>query len=325
MTVADLLGRWDLFSHFTAPQLEQLAPCVSLGRRAEGETILRLGDQTLEAYVIASGAVAIQRDTPYGVFSFARLGPGDLFGETAFVDRLARSNDVVAVVPCDLLRLDPSPVVRLIESDRGLGTALYWTFWKSLSKKLRDTNDKLGRFFSESAPPPPAAGPVGGAPGPDFRVDLQAKRQVFVEQRLSSLEINFLASLSREVKLGAGELIFREGDEGDSLYVVLEGRVMISKMIPGAGEEALAFLERGDYFGEMALIDKQPRSADAKADSGGAVVLAIPGDVLEGILDIHSKVSSPRLLRVLCSMVAHRLRELDDKIAGWFMLSGGTA
>ena len=64
------------------------------------------------------------------------------------------------------------------------------------------------------------------------------------------------------------------------MYVVLEGRVMISKYIPGAGEEALAFLERGDYFGEMALIDNQPRSADAKAHDGGAVVLAIPRDVL---------------------------------------------
>lgn len=325
MTIAQILGRWEPFSHFTAPQLEQLAPCVSLGRCAAGETVLRLGDPTLEAYVIESGAVAIQRDTPYGVFSFARLEAGELFGETAFVDRLTRSNDAVAVESCELLRLNPVTLGSLIAGDRGLGTALYWTFWKSLSRKLRDTNDKLARFFSESAPPMPIETPPGGTPGPDFRVDLEAKRQVFVEQRLSNLEINFLASLSREVKLGPGELIFREGDEGDSLYVVLEGRVMISKMIPGAGEEALAFLERGDYFGEMALIDKQPRSADAKADSGGAVVLAIPGDVLEGILDIHSKVSSPRLLRVLCTMVAHRLRELDDKIAGWFMLSGGTA
>ena len=52
------------------------------------------------------------------------------------------------------------------------------------------------------------------------------------------------------------------------MYVVLEGRIMISKYIPGAGEEALAFLERGDYFGEMALIENQPRSADAKSDGG---------------------------------------------------------
>ncbi|MGD2115412.1 MAG: cyclic nucleotide-binding domain-containing protein, partial [Acidobacteriota bacterium] len=113
-----------------------------------------------------------------------------------------------------------------------------------------------------------------------------------------------------------------EGDAGATMYVVLEGQIMISKNIPGAGDEALAFLERGDYFGEMALIDNKPRSADARAHDRGAVVLAIPGDVLSGILDIQ-KVSSLRLLKILCTLVAKRLRELDDKLVGWFILAGG--
>ncbi len=73
----------------------------------------------------------------------------------------------------------------------------------------------------------------------------------------------------------------------------------------------------------MALIDNEPRSADAKAHDGGAVVLIIPRDVLAGILDIQ-KVSSLRLLKILCTLVAGRLRELDDKIVGWFILAGGS-
>ena len=124
------------------------------------------------------------------------------------------------------------------------------------------------------------------------------------------------------MKFGPDEFIFREGEEGDHLYIVLAGRVMISKEIVGAGEEALAFLERGDYFGEMALIDNKPRSADAKAHSEGAVVLAIPSEVLEGILDIQ-KVSSLRLLRILCSLISKRLREIDDKLVGWFIFNAG--
>ena len=107
------------------------------------------------------------------------------------------------------------------------------------------------------------------------------------------------------------------------MYVVLDGRVMISKDIPGAGEEALAFLERGDYFGEMALIDRKPRSADAKAADRGAVVLSIPRHVVEGILDIH-KVSSISLLRILCGMIAQRLRDLDEKLVGWYIIGGGS-
>ena len=121
--------------------------------------------------------------------------------------------------------------------------------------------------------PPNAEPALGGEQAAEFRVDLASKRKLFQEQKLSSMEINFLTTLSKERKIGANQVIFREGDDGNEMFVVLEGRIMISKFIPGAGEEALAFLERGDYFGEMALIDKETRSADAKAHEGGAVVL----------------------------------------------------
>ena len=57
-------------------------------------------------------------------------------------------------------------------------------------------------------------------------------------------------------------------------------------------------------------------------EEGGAVVLAIPREVLNGILDIH-KLSSLRLLKILCTLIASRLRELDDKIIGWHILAGG--
>lgn len=323
MKLADRLMRWDAFSHFSRPQLEALEGCVAMTRYPGGEPILKEGDATLDAYLIENGKVRIQRDTPYGGYTLATLGPGDLFGETAFVDRDTRSGDAVAEADTQLLGFQSTTLRSLLEGDRRLALALYWTFWKSLSRKLRRTNARLEYFFSEGGRPeggilPPPGGEAGG----DFRVDLASKRKLFEEQRLSSLEINFLTTLSQERKLAPGEDLFHEGDLGDEMYVVLEGRVMIYKDIPGAGEEALAFLERGDYFGEMALIDREPRSASARADESGAVVLAIPGEVLSGILDI-GKPSSLPLLKLLCSLVAKRLRELDDKLVGWFILAGG--
>ncbi|HEX2165267.1 MAG TPA: cyclic nucleotide-binding domain-containing protein [Thermoanaerobaculia bacterium] len=323
MTVASLLRPWECFSHFTDAQLDRLATCVSRRHYDDGAAVLRHGDPSQEAYAIEAGGVAIQRSTPYGDFRLATLGPGELFGETSYVDGGERSGDAVTLGGCDVLAIDPEALAALVADDPALHLALYWTFWKSLSSKLRRTNERLTRFFSESGTSPAAVDrPAATSETAAFRVALEDKRRVFEEQRLSGLEINFLASLSKEKKLAAGEPIFHEGDPGDAMYVVLDGRVMISKFIPGAGEEALAFLERGDYFGEMALIDRQPRSADAKADAGGAVVLAIPREVLEGILDIR-KVSSLRLLKLLCSLVARRLRELDEKIVGWYIIAGG--
>ena len=318
----DILRRWDIFAHFTDEQLAQLAACATRIEYPDSTTIVQEGEPSQEAYLIERGGVRIQRKTPYGLFSLAALQPGTLFGETAFVDRIPRSGSAVTSGDTELVSLNPEALAALMEQDPRFKLALYWTFWKSLSSKLRQTNENLTQFFSETGKPPSTAAATPQEAAGEFHVDLASKRKLFQEQKLSNLEINFLTSLSRERKYGPNQVIFREGELGNEMYVVLEGRVMISKYIPGAGEEALAFLERGDYFGEMALIDNQPRSADAKAHDGGAVVLAIPRDVLNGILDIN-RLSSLSLLKILCNLVATRLRELDDKIIGWFILAGG--
>jgi CRP/FNR family transcriptional regulator, cyclic AMP receptor protein len=324
LTTEQNLRRWESFSHFTDAQVEKLARCAEHRLLPAGTTVIKEGETTSDAFVIAAGGVRIQRKTPYGLFTLATLSPGQLFGETGFVDGHSRSGDAVTIAETELLALDGGALARRIEGDQGFSVALYWTFWKSLSAKLRQTNEQLSRFFSETGKPAAAQPPTAKIATGEFHVDLADKRKLFQEQKLSSLEINFLSSLSREKKFAPYQPIFREGEPGHEMYVLLEGKVMISKFIPGAGEEALAFLERGDYFGEMALIDNAARSADAKAHEGGAVVLAIRREVLEGILDIN-KVSSPRLLKILCTLVAGRLRELDDKIIGWFILAGGSA
>ena len=318
-----LLRRWEQFAHFSDPQLEVLAEAISRTHLPAGTTFLKEGAPGTDAFLIESGSVRIQRSTPYGMFSLANLQPGDLFGETCFIDGAARSGDAVAIADTELLDLDPAVLAPLLDGDQRLALAIYWMFWKSLSRKLRLTNQKLSQFFGAGAHPQTAQTAMPRDATGEFRIDLASKRKLFQEQKLSTLEINFLSSLSREKKLAPNKVLFREGEVGEEMYVVLDGRVMISKYIQGAGEEALAFLERGDYFGEMALIDNEPRSADAKADAGGAVVLAIPREVLNGILDINRSVSSLRLLKILCMLVARRLRELDDKIIGWFILAGG--
>jgi len=321
MRAPERLSSFALFDHFTAEQLERLAQSATLVRFPGGATVIKEGDAAQDAFVVHKGRVRIKRDTAYGSFELARLAEGDLFGESSFVDQAPRSVDAVTEQASELFQINLAGLQSAADQDPKFATALWWLFWRSLSQKLRTTNDKLTKFF-ESGVTLPAEVPPAREPTGSFRLQIDQKQDLFQEQKLSRMEIHFLASLSKERQLKSGEVLFREGDQGDAMYVVLDGRVRISKQIPGAGEEALAFMERGDWFGEMALIDNQPRSAEATAHDGGAVVLAVPRDVVAGLLDIR-KVSSVRLLRILCALLAKRLREIDDKLVGWYILSGG--
>jgi len=312
------------FAHFRPAELAALAAIAESRAIAASTTVIRRGEESFDVFLVDRGLVEIQRQTPYGQFTLAQLGHGHLFGEASFIDAAGRSTDAIARTDAALIAIPFSALRALVARDQKVAVGLYWAFWKSLSLKLRRTNDQLGRFFPHT-PKGDAASPLLPKPVTgEFRIDIREKRELFAEQRLSPLEINFLTSLSKERKLKPGQILFHEGDPGDAMYVVLGGRILISKFISGAGEEALAFLERGDYFGEMALIDQAPRSAQARAHDGGAVVLAIPGEVVNGLLDVN-KVSSLPLLKILCALVTKRLRELDDKIVGWYILSGGAA
>ncbi len=320
----ETLNDHELFSHLSPEQREQLFRSVSEVRSPAGHTLVARDEGSREIYLLIEGSLRVWASTPIGDFEFTKLRAGDLFGEVNYIDRLGRMGEVQALSDARLMVFDHSSLTALADLDPKFERALYWCFWKSLSAKLRAANLHLARFFSPgvtagSRTQPPASAPVAS----DARVDMAARRNLFREQRLPSMEINFLSSLATEKSYGPGEMIFEEGSTGDMMYVVAEGQVMISKSIHGAGEEALSFLKRGDYFGEMSLIDKQPRSADAKAHPElGAIVLGLRNDVVEQILDID-RLSSIRLLKILCRMAAERLRKINEKLLGWHLVSGG--
>jgi len=323
----DLLRQLSALSHFSLEQFDLLAKAAQVVNAPAGQVVVKHGDSGADLYGVLRGNLEIRRDTPYGLFKLARLHPGELFGETNFIDSGERSTDVVADSDCELAVFDAARLREICSEHQHFELALYWAMWGSASKKLRITNRMLAHYFSREQPSLGDQATSVGVPkkrGERFSVDSRTKRDMFLELGLSHMEANFMATLSHEERFGPDETIFREGAPGDKLYTILNGRVRISKNIPGTGEEALAILGRGDIFGEMALIDGRPRSADAVAHDAGAELLVIQDPVLAGLLDID-KLSSPRLLKVLCRNVAKRLRVLDEKIVGWFMLSGGNS
>lgn len=323
MSIAKKLRGCEIFAPFNDDLLTSLASCGTIRRFQPDQEIFTQGSRAEAFYAIIKGAVRLQRSTQLGPFTLATMNRGELFGERLLMEPRERTLGATAETRSELVALDLTRLRAAADARPSFEMALAWTLWESLCLKLRASNMRLAEFFASDATPKEEQAPVGESPQRGgFRIDMAAKRDLFNEQRLSPMEINFLASLSREESYGPAEMIFREGEPGESMYVVLDGTVLISKFIPGGGDEGLAFLGRGEYFGEMAVLDRLPRSASASAHTSGAVVLEIPRGVVRGLLDIE-KASSTRLLRLLCSLASQRLLEIDDKLVGWFLLSAG--
>src|SRR3972149_2163102 len=92
---------------------------------------------------------------------------------------------------------------------------------------------------------------------------LEGLSKIDLFQGLPRDHLTRVAAIGQEKEYRKNETIFSEGDKGDTFYLILDGAVRISRIVPGMGEEALAVLRSTAYFGEMSLIDDAPRSAHA--------------------------------------------------------------
>jgi CRP/FNR family transcriptional regulator, cyclic AMP receptor protein len=146
-------------------------------------------------------------------------------------------------------------------------------------------------------------------------------KKVNLFETLSVDELEKIEKISRIEAFAKDAIIFKEGDPGDRCYVITNGDVRISKFILNIGEEALAILKPGDYFGEMALIDNFPRSAHAIANTDVAL-LAISKTDLDKIL-IMDRELGYKLLWAFTKTLSKRLRETNEKMASFLAMSGG--
>ena len=142
------------------------------------------------------------------------------------------------------------------------------------------------------------------------RVDQLRKVGLFAGLKPEALDL--IAQVATEESHALGTKIFQHGDAGDKLYLILEGKVRISREVPGMGEEALAVLGPGQVFGEMALLDESPRSADARVHERCSL-LAIPKDGFDDLLFLHKDLAY-EVLWCIVRMLVRRLRETTDKL-----------
>lgn len=149
-------------------------------------------------------------------------------------------------------------------------------------------------------------------------LDISLLREIDLFRSMSDRSLGELIPLTSTVTVKPGAVIFNEGDVGDAMYMILSGEVRISKNIHGVGEEALAFLKEGAYFGEMALVgEESQRSAAAIAADTTELAKLTRKDFL-ALID-RDKEIGVEVLWSFVNTLSNRLRESNERIAFFAM------
>ena len=143
---------------------------------------------------------------------------------------------------------------------------------------------------------------------PPLRTSLEEQlRKIQLFAGLDDESLKLLSGRCRRRKFGAGEALFHEGDPGSTLYIVLSGCVIIQRVTKDMETVHIAQRNAGEHFGEMALFDDLPRSADAETGAACELLL-LDGRDLRQFLEAHPQVAW-NIIRALSA----RLRENSDQ------------
>ena len=113
-----------------------------------------------------------------------------------------------------------------------------------------------------------------------------------------------------ETRLRRGEVLFHEGDAGDKLYIVTDGKVKLGRTSSDGRENLLAILGPGQMFGELSLFDPGPRSATVTAVTDTRVLPRCPTTTC-----CAGSTAGPAVARGLLAQLAGRLRRANDVVA----------
>ena len=205
-----------------------------LGRESEclrlsaGDVLFEEGDVDDALYIVASGTLQMVATLGSGCQQpLATFGPGDCVGETVALFHRPRQTTVHASTPAQVMKLSLSVLAMLFDRH------------PSVHKELRRlASQRLLSFHLASSP------------------------------LLADLDMDSLRTLDAEanwIRLTGGEILFREGDPSDSLYLVVCGRLEITVSRAAGVPETLAHIGRGGWVGEMGLLNGAPRSATVRA------------------------------------------------------------
>ncbi|MBM4371758.1 MAG: cyclic nucleotide-binding domain-containing protein [Deltaproteobacteria bacterium] len=126
---------------------------------------------------------------------------------------------------------------------------------------------------------------------------------------LTRPELDEIVAISRLLKVGREATVIREGEIGNSMYIIVSGRVRVLKEVRAGEQKTLATLGAGEVFGEMALIDRYPRSASVVTLTN-TVLYQLDLDRFNSLRDAW-RPAAFKVLRQLAPVLCRRIRSMD--------------
>jgi CRP-like cAMP-binding protein/Fe-S-cluster-containing hydrogenase component 2 len=239
-SLREKLSRMHLFGELSAENINSLVGKSKKQQFSPGSVVCQEGEYGDTFFAILEGSVEVTINTAgYDNLTLANLGEGDIFGEMAALSGYPRSATVSAKDDLYLLEI-PSEVL----------------------KELMKISPKFKEIIEE-------------------KYTVRAVRTYLRKVPLfGNLSDTMLEELEGKVKLKSfnqGDVIFREGDPGDSLYIMRNGFVKITKQ-SGDKDQIVAYLAQGSYFGEMALLEDEKRSATVSAFTKVEIIEVVKED-----------------------------------------------
>ena len=254
----------------------RLARACRVERKAHGTTIVREGERSDALYAVGRGRVivvtsAADADSSSGFVALAALSEGDFFGEFSFLSQSPRRATVEADSDVVLLRLDRAAVDELVSADSAFRAPLREFYKERVAELLLAKNPIIGALPAEV-------------------------RRSLIKHALVREFVD-------------GDTIVCEGDDASEFFFILAGEVEISSENQGI-PVFINKLHEGQFFGEMAALQRKPRAASVQA-MGTVEVLCIARTAIEQALDAASDV---RLLfeRAMAARALESAERVDE-------------
>ena len=232
-----------LFSDLNQEELVRIMGGLTRVKYNQGDWMIREGEKGDTIYIVSSGKVAIYKMVKGEDLKISELDEGDFFGEFSFFMSHQRQASVRAEGEVELLEIKREELDKIVEEYPNISDILV-KFYKD---RVLDTVIAISPLFRGL--------------GSKERKELIGKFELKVFEK--------------------GQAVIQEGEKGDSLFLIKDGDFSVSTAGPGGQPVVLATLQSGDFFGEIALISDQPRTATVTPLTRGRLMVLSRANFME--------------------------------------------